>query len=305
VRLATLGVAVVLLVGMTPALAHTASTARDDGDEFHTEGDDNPNHEITSDIPYRDEIVVEDDAYVDQGYWGEDDFLREETGNDDVPTVPAGLALNGTDTEREERITWLSITPGTSVGDLPYEVTVTVEGPVVAAMDVFRVQEDGTGMTPNCPQHLVEDLYPEQGEGLGYAFRILQKASQNQRAAGAGGSTQMSIDLAPDDSYIVAVYPQAATGLTDEQAKITTEVEIAEGEGEQFILRDNEQIQQQPDQPFHLDEWIGGPSDVLYCAGEGIGLPLGIGQSPEMPGSGPFEQRVTRLLGTSIMEGQG
>lgn len=313
-RLATLGVAVVLMVGMTPALAHTASTARENGDEYHTT-EDGTYHEITSDIPYKDEMILDHDAYVKQGYWsgGCLDPVSSGIVCDPVPDT-RGLLGSGTeasvedsDVQERENITWLSITPGTEMPALSYDITVTVEGPVVAALDVFEIRPEGTAMTPDCPQYLVDDRLPDQGEGLGYAFRVLQETNKHQRSTGFVGSSTMSVSLSPSASpsgYIVAVYPQTQSSYTGQEAKITTEVGIG-GENEQFTLREHKQAQQQPDQPFHLDEWVGSPvSDVYYCGGEGIDLPFGIGDgnTAEMPGTGPLEERINRLLGTAIEE---
>lgn len=287
-RLATLGVAVVLLVGMTPALAHTASEA--DGEEYHEPGE-GPNHEITSDIPFQSVMEVGYDAYVKEGYWAQG-----------LVGPGTSVDLGDGSTQGTEEIEWLQIAPGTSMPELDYEIEVTVHGPAVAALDVFEVRK--TGMTPDCPQYLVEEQYPRQGEGLGYAFRVLSETTQHQRATGLGGNSTMEVSLDPTESpegYIVAVYPQASTSYQADDATIRTEVGIG-GDDQQFALREHKQGQQQPDQPFHMDEWVGSLSSVTHCGFQGVGLPLGIGDesASEMPGTGPLEDRVAQLLGTAI-----
>jgi hypothetical protein len=98
----------------------------------------------------------------------------------------------------------------------------------------------------------------------------------------------------------VAVYPQASTGLTGQNATITTEVGI--DSDEKFQLRDNQRITQQPSDPFHTNQWVGDVGAAYDCVNKGVGLPLGIGQAPEMPGPGPIEQRVSDLFGASIAD---
>lgn len=287
-RLATLGVAVVLLVGMTPALAHSASEADANDDEWHNpenSEDRRGTHEVTAGVPFGDEIVINETAYVKGGWWADE-------------AIGQGLDQSGS---TNEKVTWLAIREDGDTPQFPYDVTVTVDGPAVAAMDVFRVYEDGEAMTPNCPQTLVEDVYPRDGEGLGWAFRVLQETTQyHQRAQGASATGEMNVQLAPSEGpYIVAVYPQLATGAAGE-ATVNTTVH-ASGD-DRFLVQDSVKDNQQPSEPFHIDEWTGDLDTILECVGEGVGLPdaVELARATEMPGPGTLEHQVTQLLETSL-----
>ncbi len=315
-RLATLGVAVILLVGMSPALAHGTQDAWDEcKDEdcengpYHSPENGSGvkgSHTINESVPYKENLTVENDAYLKAGWWADGsqaDGLNLDLSNSDDPA------------QEEEKIMWVHIKPGRTMPSVPYEVTVETDGPVVAAMDVFRVyrgvDEGATWITPNCPQTLVEDLFPDEGEGAGFVFRVKHETTDyHQRSASVEGvqrlDGEMSVDLNPNrapEGYIVAVYPQvAAANDNDEvhEGDTTIDLTVSISDGE-FKLFDDRQDRQQPSEPYDTNNWVG-VNDIDECKDPGIELPppLSDSQAAEIPGQGGVEERVQALVGTSL-----
>lgn len=316
-RLATLGVAVILLVGMSPALAHGTQDAWDECSEdddcengpYHSPENGNGvagSHTINESVPYKENLTVENDAYLKAGWWA-----------DGSQADGLGLNLSVSDEPaEEEKIMWVHIKPGRTTPSVPYEVEVETEGPVVAAMDVFRVyrgvDEGATWITPDCPQTLVVDLFPDEGEGAGFVFRVHHETTNHHQRSVEGAPMlggEMSADLNPNrapEGYIVAVYPQVATANEnvaevangDEETRIDLTVSISEGE---FKLFDDRQDRQQPSEPYDTNNWVG-VNKIHECVNEGLELPppLSDSQAAEIPGQGGLEERMQALVGTSL-----
>lgn len=297
-RLATLAVAVVVIVGMTPALAHTAQEADEEDSKVHSPENSYDSvgyHQINASTPYVDEIVVDDMAYLKAGWW-------------DGDRRTDGFGVNQSGTHDEEDMIWLELSTGTTDPEFPYEVTVTVNGTAAAALDVFQLRdaEDGTSLTPNCPQFLVDERLPRENEGSDYAFRVLRDSTQrHQRAHGLTNDGEMNVQLQPERGpYIVAVYPQAGSNLLHSTTEIDVKVEASQND--RFVLRDGLESADQPEAPFHTEEWVG-KDQILHCQGEGIRLPppLDDATAAEFPGTGSLEERIAPLMETTLEETDG
>lgn len=274
-RLASLAIVATMLLAVGPAVA----------DKTISPGD-----------PYQDSIKVEDDVYVKPGWWK----------GDDDGTGGVAVQEDGTQQNKEE-LAWLWINDSSDDDETaPVEIEVNANGGVVAAMDVFQVRKAG-GITPDCPQQLVEDLYPEGHETVFFwADRISrQTVDHNQRGA---GPASMSVELYADEAprgWLVAIYPQAGSGhdLAESatgEPRIDFEVSIGADDMEVKTGR----TYKQPERPFDFEQWglITNPSNTVDCAEKGVGLPDAVSNidETEIPGPGPMQDRIVSLLDTSI-----
>lgn len=277
-RLASLVVVASLLLAVAPSIAeHKAA------DEY----------EVTHDNSFEDFIDIDDDAYVKPGWW------HGEEG------VDGGFAVNLSDQSAGEKqnMHWMWINDSRDGYETsPVKVEVEAQGPVVAAIDVFRVQQEGKHITPDCPQHFVEELYPE-ADRASWLFRILHETTNfHQRTA----SDSVEAELFPEDArdgYLVAIYPHAGSGNNDVEsavgeANITYEVSFSDPGDDMLVTTGQEW--KAPDRPFHTSEWIREPGvgPLVECVEKGIALPdsLEEDQVSELPGDGPAADRVTSML---------
>lgn len=275
VRLAKLAIVAVMLLAVGPAVADKT--------------------------PYSDTIPVQDDAYVKPGWW----WSGDETG---------GVAVNNSSTENRQEIHWLWIKDSDDDADSPAVVNVDARGSVIAAMDVFKIREPGS-ITPACPQYLVEDLYREEGENvIFWADRLVREtAGYHQRSVGVaeGSGGNMSVELHPEDSpngWFVAIYPQAGSAHSEVTAatgepdpRIEYNISVANGD----MTVDATQTHEQPDAPFHLEEWgliLTNPGILVDCAENGVALPPSVTDldPTELPGPGPVQERIGSLLDTNL-----
>lgn len=300
VRLATLAAVAMLLAAVGPTLAQDGG-APEPGE-----------YEVTREDPYYHNLTVENDVYLKPGYWGSQEI--------DLPTLEfiyagegRGVDVNETDPsqssqERKQELAWLYLhDPRDAKESAAYEVTVETNGPVVAAMDVFKVWGGNQDrfITPNCPQKLVDDLYPEEDENrVGYGFRILHQTVDYRQRTAAGAS--MSVDLFPRQSpqgFLVAVYPQVASGndRVNQATGGSTDIDITVSIDQDDLLVDN-RLNDQPPAPYHTSQWVGSVDAAEQCADSGVPLPDSLTSQPlhELPGEGPVEETLAQLFAQHI-----
>lgn len=296
-RLVTLAVAVMLLSVAVPAYAHI-------GDSPHTERE---RHRTSS---YEGNMTIEDDFYAQAGWWGNDGHAVNETNG----TVHENASSSTAGDRGDQQPEWLWIQQTTT--DPQSRVTVTLEttGAVVGAIDVFKwVKDEGGGYyTPDCPQELVEELYPDQEEPLSsYPFRILHETVDYHQRGGTysqedGALTgEISVSLDPKEStggFLVVIYPQAASNhatVADEAGDATLNWTV-EPEGGDVVLRDDLQAQQ-PNSPVETNQWLL-LDDLSECANQGVELPPGLlpDELPELPTSTQEGPTVGDLLDTGL-----
>lgn len=302
-RLATLAAVTMLLAAVGPTLA------------THNGGTDDHRIPPTGEVAYEDSMTIEDDLYVKTGYWSGDVEVEPFV---DLYGVGGGRGVDNVDdpanasVREEQEIAWLWIHDDTDVDDDSIAtVEVETEGPVVAAMDVFKVfgRDDAEFTTPDCPQALVEDLYPDAEEGpISWVVRLARQTNGYHQRGGALGSLTVELDARNSPrGFLVAIYPQAASGHED--------VESAAGGAPQMtwtvsarqddtFVTDNVLQSTQPDLPVHAEEWVGGPGPLLECAGEGVPLPEALQEESveELPGAGSPGQRMADLLDADLPE---
>lgn len=274
-RLASLAIVATMLLAVGPAVA----------DKTITPGDS-----------YTDSIQVEDDVYVKPGWWKGDD---DGTG---------GVAAQADGShENKEELAWLWINDSSDADETaPVTIEVEANQSVVAAMDVFQIRET-EGITPDCPQKLVEDIYPEANENvIFWADRVSRQTTEHHQR-GTGPAT-MSVELYPEEAprgWFVAIYPQGGSG----HDLVETATGTAEINFEVSIASDDMQVKPgrtytQPERPFDLEQWglVTNPENTVDCAREGVGLPDAVSDidETEIPGHGSTEERIVSLLDTHL-----
>lgn len=308
-RLIIVTAAALLLAGAAPALAHTTQL-----DEPHTECAKHSRIDDTD--PYNGSMTVHESLYAQAGWW---DGQKASTGNGAPSWACGGDPGKDADQDRETRTSpvWLLLQES-SLGD-SYQVEVTSQSGVVAAVDVFEYQESqewSNEITPPCPQGLVlPDLYPESGEPSDvYLRRVLSETvGAHQRGqsvqdlfpVSVSGERSISLSLDPADSdngaYIVAIYPQAATNLDangaaglDGADSISWDVYVEEGE---MVVDDG---QARPDLPYEANKWIFPTGHLFDCVDKGVPLPPLVtgGGAPEL--TTPPSEDAGSLLTTHL-----
>lgn len=276
-RMVTIAIAASMLLMGVPAYAH------EDVPNIEERGVKN---QLES---YNNSLTVEDDARVQPGWWGDH-----------------GVSLNANESGEasvDEQPEWIWV----EQTDANVDVTVTTHGALVGAVDVFKYrfpsEDSSSHHTPNCPQQLVEEQYPESLDAPGFLTRVARETVGYHQRAGSSGElpsqaddnhTTSTMDLTLDMSrtehgYLLAFYPQAATGLEEVEEAGAGEAsmwwELAPQQG-RMTVQDNLQ-NDQSSAPVELDEWAGSTSAVLECADRAI-IPPEIPEDgaavPELPG---------------------
>lgn len=315
-RLITIAVATMLLAVVVPAYAHTDRPG-DDTDDLHSTCG---THVGPS---YGGTITVDETVYAQGGWWDDHKVIANTTQPGKTGSSSGAEATCGTtdDAEKRERGSpvWLHLKE--SSFNAPYEVTVTTHGAVIGGMDVFEYQHRNSGITPKCAQHVVlPQLYPGEGEGANepasaYLFRVLHETvGYHQRGQtltdfgiqapeGDSLTQDITVTLEPDEEYIVAIYPQAATtyaatedDVTASEERIDWSVAVDEGDLEVRDIDHDRRTQL----PFDVASWIF-PLDIVFDCSDDIPLPgvlLG-GEAPELPTS-DAPHHANELLATHL-----
>lgn len=231
--------------------------------------------------------VYDQTLYAQQGWWRSSGASVEELQNPD------------------NEGTWFLVEPaGTGEGEPGnLEITVTAQGPVLAAMDVFEAYPNG--QTPDCPQPLVTDKLPGEdfeGDPIAYPFDVAEQAQYHQRSATDQSEMTVTLDVSSEDQFYVAIYPQAvsaaATSATEDPS-ITWELEhVSESNREDEIVIDYNK--DQPELPYDVGEWTGSLLIDFGCLETGTGTTVGPEALPELPGQSPLDQRVTSMLDAQL-----
>ncbi len=162
-------------------------------------------------------IVVDNDFYAHVGWWDSSANMTadgtEQENIDDTTTNP--------ETGHTAKPVWLWLNEITDERGV-WELLVRTEGPVIAAVDVFKVEDNGDStdfLTPKCVHHPVTDLYPEDGQSTpSYVSRLLRLTVGSHVLVAPGGTgfgtDDITFRLDPDNAprgYIVSIYPLAAS----------------------------------------------------------------------------------------------
>lgn len=284
-RLASLAVVASLLLAVAPSVAEYVAP---------------DTYEVTHDDSYEDHIEINDTAFAKAGWW------QGEHGIDGGYAV--NLSDDGVSHGEKRTMHWMWINDSRDDYETsPVTVEVETQGAVVAAVDVFRVQQEGKHITPDCPQHFAEELYPG-ADRTSWLFRVLHETTNFHQRTGVGES--MEVELFPEDSrdgYLVAIYPQAGSGseqveTTAGDARIDYEVSFNDPNDDMIVTTD--QGWKAPERPFHTGQWFREPgiNPLVECVEKGIALPdeLTQAQVSELPGDGPTEDRVSSMLETHL-----
>lgn len=280
-RLASLTVVAALLLAVGPTIAE------------HT---DQGWHTVEADDPFVDWMDIEEDAYVKPGWWSGESMVEGDGG--------FAVNLSAMEAQEEQKAHWLYVNDSFDpVETSPVYIDVESQGNVVAAVDVFKVRPDGKYITPDCPQTFAEELYPD-ADRISWAIRVSHEATNFHQRAAPDDSTE--VELFPQDAthgYLVAIYPQAASAAMGD-ARIEYTVSFEDPEDDMRVK--NGQAWKAPDQPFHMDQWIGEPGvgPLVECVDKGIALPdeLTEDQIQELPGTGTAGEQIASLLDTHIGE---
>lgn len=283
-RLASLAVVASLLLAVGPSLA--------DHRDFGV-------YEVTDDRSYEDWIEIEDDAYT-KAHWGH--------GETDVDGGFAVSNVSALETEDRNDAHWLYVNDSDEdIVTSPVNVELTTEGAVVGAIDVFKVRDTPRSFTPDCPQYLVEEKYPDE-DGSSWAFQVLHETTNFHQRSVPSQSAEVELNLQDAPlGYLVAIYPQAASGnenLETATGAANLSYEITFNDPDDSVLVENKQGWTAPDRPVETGRWIGEPGvgPTRDCADKGLGLPGDVGESQarELPGPGSTGERIASMLDASL-----
>lgn len=286
-RMVTITIAATMLLMGMPAYAHDAPESIEDRDRKLG---------ITE---YTNSLTVEDDARIQPGWWGDHGVSLD--SNQDGEDDP--------ETSASEQPEWVWVSTEKHEETTNVFATVTTHGALAGAVDVFKYrfpeEDSDSQITPNCPQQLVEEQYPESLDAPGLLTRVVRETVEHHQRAGSftgppglnadghvTGYMNLTLDMSRTDTgYLVAFYPQAATGADA----------VADGVGDAWMewsfapqqdkmdIRDNLQTRQ-PDLPVEISEWAGDTSDVIDCANRGVvppEIPENGAAVPDLPGDTP------------------